>query len=118
MFGEYTEVGHKRDMMGAVFFYLANLVVLVGLSTVLVYFFGSAGVMEGAGNFFDGGRFHTIMGSAFTLWLGGSIIYKRGMSSDVFSILVVAAGVYLAYTSNVMLGMVPIALLTTMGNGK
>jgi hypothetical protein len=49
------------------------------------------------------------------MWLGGMILTKRGQTSDILSILVVAAGVYLAWTTGVMIGLVPIALLTTMG---
>jgi hypothetical protein len=32
----------------------------------------------------------------------------------LFSILLVGIAVYLAYTTNVMLGMIPVALLTTL----
>lgn len=115
MFGS-SDVGAKRDVMGAVMFYAAQVIALAGISTVLVYVLGMAGVVKDAGNFFDGGHVHTLIGSVFTLWLGGSILAKRGATSDIMSVLVVAVGVYLAYTSNVMLGLVPIALLTTMSN--
>ncbi len=102
--------------MGAVMFYAAQVSALAGISTVLVYVLGMAGVVKDGGNFFDGGHTHTLIGSVFTLWLGGTILAKRGATSDIMSVLVVAVGVYLAYTSNVMLGLVPIALLTTMSN--
>jgi hypothetical protein len=113
MFGS-SDVGAKRDVMGAVMFYAAQVIALAGISTVLVYVLGMAGVVKDGGNFFDGGHVHTLIGSVFTLWLGGSILAKRNATSDIMSVLVVAVGVYLAYTSNVMLGLVPIALLTTM----
>jgi len=115
MFGKYLEVGEKRDVVSATFFYVANLTVLVGVSTVLAYFMGMTGITKDTGTFFTGSHFHTVVGSAFTLWLGGTILHKRDATSDIFSILVVAAGVYLAWTSNVMVGLIPIALLTTMG---
>lgn len=117
MFGS-SDVGAKRDVMGAVMFYVAQLIALAGLSTVLVYFLGMAGVVKDAGNFFDGGHVHTLIGSIFTLWLGGSILAKRGATNDIMSVLVVAAGVYLAWTSGVMLGLIPVALLTTMSSSK
>jgi len=115
MFGS-SDVGAKRDVMGACMFYVAQLIALAGISTVLVHFLGMAGVVKDAGSFFDGGHVHTMVGTAFTLWLGGAILSKRGATSDLMSILVVAVGVYLAWTSSVMLGLVPIALLTTMSN--
>ena len=114
MFGN-TDVGAKRDIQGAVVFYVTQLILLAGLSTVLVHFLGMAGVVENAGNFFDGGEVHTLVGSIFTLYLGGMIVSKRGATNDLLSFAVVAVGVYLAWTSGVMLGLIPIALLTTMG---
>ncbi len=117
MFGT-SDVGAKRDVMGAFMFYVTQLIILAGVSTVLVHFLGTAGVVENAGSFFEGGHVNTVIGSIFTLWLGGSILSKRGATSDVMSFAIVAVGVYLAWTSSVMLGLVPIALLTTIGSGK
>ena len=117
MFGS-SDVSAKRDVTGAVLFYVAQLIALAALSTVLVHFLGMAGVVENAGNFFEGGHVYTLIGSIFTLWLGGSILAKRGATSDTMSVLVVAVGVYLAWTSGVMLGLIHIALLTTMSSSK
>lgn len=114
MFGN-VDVGAKRDVMGAFMFYVTQLIILAGLSTVLVHFLGMAGVVEGGGGFFEGSAVHTMIGSAFTLWLGGTILTKRGATSDIMSIIIVAVAVYFAWTSSVMLGLVPIALLTTLG---
>lgn len=36
------------------------------------------------------------------------------MTSDIFAVLVAAVGIYLAYTTSVMIGLVPVALLTTL----
>lgn len=116
MFGKTLDLGMKRDFMGAFMFFLVHLVILVGLSTVAIHFMDMAGMMEGsAGSFFEGGSMHTLIGSFFVLWLGGSILHKRGMTSDTMSIIMVVAGLYLAWTSSVILGLVPIALLTTLG---
>ena len=114
MFGN-VDVGAKRDVMGAVTFYVTQLIVLAGISTVLVHFLGMAGVVENAGGFFEGGETYTLIGTMFTLWLGGSILSKRGATNDLTSFVIVAAGVYLAWTSGIMMGMIPIALLTTLG---
>ena len=116
MFGKTVDLGEKRDVMSAFSFYVVQLVALVGFATVMAYFLGMAGVVHDTGNFFDGSHYYTVVGSAFTLWLGGSILSKRNATNDVLSILIVAAGVYLAWTSSVMIGLIPIAVLTTIGN--
>lgn len=115
MFGKSMDLTAKRDMTGAFMFFVAHLVVLVGVSSVLVHFLGMVGMVEGGAGFFEGGEVHTLIGSLFVLWLGGMVLSKRGMTSDTMSIIVVAVGLYLAWTSSVILGLVPIALLTTMG---
>jgi hypothetical protein len=109
------DLGVKRDIQDAVVFYFAQLVVIVGLSTVLFHFLGMFGVVHNVGAFFDGGDMNRIAGSLFVLWLGGTILHKRNATSDILSVIMVVAGLYLAWTGNVMLGMVPVAMLTTMG---
>lgn len=115
MFGNSLDLGAKRDMMGALMFFVAHLMVLVGVSTVLVHFLGMVGLVDGGGSFFGGGETFTLISSLFVLWLGGSVLAKRGLTSDIMSIIIVMIGVYLAWTSGAILGLVPIALLTTIG---
>lgn len=114
MFGKALDVGAKRDVMGAVTFYAAHVVVLAGISTVLVHVLGMLGVVDGSGSFFAGGETFTLIGSIFVLWLGGMTLHARGMSGDILSVLIVVAGTYLAWDQSVLLGLVPIALLTTI----
>lgn len=114
MFGKSLDVGAKRDIMGAVTFYVAQVVVLAGVSTVLVHVLGMLGVADAAGSFFAGGDTYTLIGSIFVLWLGGMTLHARGMTGDILSVLMVVAGVYLAHDQSVLLGLVPIALLTTI----
>ena len=47
MFGNSLDLGAKRDMVGAFLFFIAHLMVLVGVSTVTVHFLGMVGVVEG-----------------------------------------------------------------------
>ena len=115
MFGNSLDLGAKRDFMGALMFFVAHLMVLVGVSTVLVHFLGMVGMVEEGGSFFGGGHTFTLISSLFVLWLGGSVLAKRGLTSDIMSIIIVMIGVYLAWTSGAVLGLVPIALLTTIG---
>ncbi|MCB1530615.1 MAG: hypothetical protein H6853_05540 [Rhodospirillales bacterium] len=114
MFGKILDVGTHRTTMEAVWFYILSLVLLVGLSTTMVHFLGMVGVVDGVGTFFGGGEIHTLIGSIFVLMLSGLILSSRKMTSDIFAVLVAAVGIYLAYTTSVMIGLVPVALLTTL----
>ena len=114
MFGKILDVVHHRTTWDAVVFYFISLTLMVGVSTTLVHFLGMAGVVDGTGSFFGGGEIYTLIGTVLTLMIGGLILSSRNLTSDIFSVLVVGVGVYLAYTSSVMIGLVPVALLTTI----
>jgi len=114
MFGKILDVGHHRTTWDAVVFYFISLTLMVGISTTLVHFLGLAGVIDGSGSFFGGGEIYTLIGTVMTLMVGGLILSGRNLTSDLFSVLVVGVGVYLAYTSSVMIGLIPVALLTTI----
>jgi hypothetical protein len=114
MFGKILDVGHHRTTWDAVVFYFLSLTLKVGISTTLVHFLGMAGVVDGSGSFFGGGEIYTLIGTVLTLMVGGLILSGRNLTSDLFSVLVVGVGVYLAYTSSVMIGLIPVALLTTI----
>lgn len=114
MFGKILDVGAHRSTMEAVWFYILSLVLLVGLSTTMVHFLGMVGVVDGVGSFFGGGEIHTLIGSIFVLMVSGLILSSRKMTSDIFAVLVAGVGIYLAYTTSVMIGLIPIALLTTL----
>ena len=45
MFGKLTDVGAKRDFVGAFTFYVANVVVLAGISAVLIHALGMVGMV-------------------------------------------------------------------------
>ena len=114
MFGKILDVGHHRTTTEAVWFYFLSLTLMVGISTTLIHFLGLAGVVDGTGSFFGGGEIYTLVGTVLTLMVGGLILSGRNLTSDIFSVLVVGVGVYLAYTSSVMIGLIPVALLTTI----
>jgi hypothetical protein len=100
--------------MGAFWFYVLSLVLLVGISTTLVHFLGMVGVVDGGGSFFAGSEIHTLIGSLFVLFVSGLILTHRKMTSDIFAVLLTVVAIYLAYTTSVMLGLIPIAILTTI----
>jgi hypothetical protein len=114
MFGRMLDVTSTRSTIDAIVFYIMSLVLLVGLSTVLVHVLSTVGVISGVGSFFEGGNIHTLIGTGFVLVLSSLILTSRKLTSDLFSILLVGVGVYLSYTTNVMLGMIPVTLLTTL----
>lgn len=114
MIGNVLDVKGHRTLGGALWFYFLALTLLVGISTTLVHFLGMVGVVDGGGTFFGGGDTFTLIGTIFTILVGGMILNGRGLTSDLYSVLLVGVGIYLAYTSSVMLGLIPLALITTM----
>lgn len=114
MLDKILDVGHVRSTTGAFWFYILSVVVLVGISTTLVHFLGLVGVVEGSGSFFTGSSIHTLIGSLFTLVVSGMILSHRKLTSDIFAVLLTVVAVYLSYTTDVMLGLIPVAVLTTI----
>ena len=114
MIGKILDVGHVRSTTGAFWFYVLSLTLLVGISTTLVHFLGLAGIVDGGGTFFGGSDIHTLIGSVFVLGVSGMILSHRKLTSDIFAVLLTVVGVYLAYTTDVMLGLIPVAILTTI----
>ncbi len=114
MIGKILDVGHSRTTTEAVVFYVVSLVMLVGVSTTLVHFLGMMGVVEGSGSFFAGSDLYTMIGSLFVLMVSGLILTHRKLTNDIFSVLLVGLAVYLAYDMSVMVGLIPVALLTTL----
>ena len=114
MIGNIIDVKGHRSLTGALWFYVLSLTLLLGISTTLVHFLGMVGVVETTGTFFGGGEIHTLVGTVFTILIGGLMLNSRGLTSDLFSVLLVGVSIYLAYTTSVMIGLVPLALLTTM----
>lgn len=116
MFNKALDFTVKHDMFGAFIFFLTHLILMTGISTVVVHILSMTGFIDGTvGTFFEGGEIYTLVGTLFVMWLGGTILTKKGLTSDIMSIIVVGVGLYLSWTTGVILGLVPIALLTTMG---
>ena len=76
----------------------------------------SLGIIDGTvGSFFEGGEIHTMIGAGWVLVLSSMVLTGKKMTNDIMSVVIALVGVYLAYTVNVMLGMVVVAYLTTLG---
>lgn len=116
MFGHITNLAHTRTLTQAVGFFLFYTVLLVGLSTFLGHYLVTLGVIDTTvGSFFEGGTVHTMIGAGWTLILSSMILQGKKLTGDIMSVVIALIGVYLAYTVNVMLGMVVVGYLTTLG---
>lgn len=119
MFGflKSLDVTKTHSVTDAVWFYITGLIMMIGFTTVLGYVLSSLGMVEKVGGFFEGGHTYTLLGTGFVLLLSSMILTGRKLTSDLFSIVLVGIGVYLAFTTSLILGMVPVALLTTLHTG-
>lgn len=116
MFNNITNMTQTRTVMEAVTFYLFYTVLLIGLSTFLGHYLVTLGIIDGTvGGFFDGGNIHTMIGTGWVLVLSSLILTAKKMTSDIMAVVLTMVGLYLAFTINVMLGMVVVAYLTTLG---
>lgn len=116
MFSHLTNLAHTRSISGAMGFFLFHVILLVGLSTFLGHYLVSLGIIDGSvGSFFEGGEIHTLIGAGWTLVLSSMVLTGKKLTNDIMSVVIALVGVYLAYTVNVMLGMVVVAYLTTLG---
>ena len=116
MFNHITNLAHTRSLSGAIGFFLFYTVLLVGLSTFLGHYLVSLGILDGGiGGFFEGGTVHSMIGAGWVLILSSMILHGRKMTGDLLGVAISLIGVYLAYTVDVLLGMVVVSYLTTMG---
>jgi len=116
MFSHITNLAHTRNLTGAIGFFLFYTILLVGLSTFLGHYMMSLGLIDGSiGAFFEGGATHSMIGAGWVLILSSMILHGRKMTGDLLSVAISLIGVYLAYTVDVLLGMVVVSYLTTLG---
>jgi len=116
MFGflKSLDLTKTHSVSDAVWFYVTGLILMVGFTTVLGYVLGMVGVTEKVGSFFDGGHTYTLLGTGFVMLLSSLILTGRKLTSDLFSIVLVMIAVYVSFTTSLILGLVPVALLTLM----
>lgn len=120
MFTHITHLAHVRTLTQAVGFFLFYTILLVGLSTFLGHYMGVLGMVDGTtvGSFFDGGHWHTLIGTGWTLFLSSMILSSKKMTNDIMSVITALVGVYLSYSVDVLLGMVVVGYLTTIGSDE
>jgi len=120
MFGflKSLDIGKTHSITDAVWFYVTGLIAMVGFTTVLGYVLGHLGLVDKVGSFFDGGSTYTLLGTGFVLLLSSMILTGRKLTGDLFSIVLVGIAVYLSFTTSLILGLVPVAILTTLHGMK
>lgn len=119
MFNNITNLAHVRSITGAFGFYLFHTILLVGLSTFLGHYLSTFGVIDGVvGGFFEGGHVHTLIGTGWVMILSSMILSGKKLTNDIMSVILALVSIYLAYTVDVMLGMVVVGYLTTLGKVK
>jgi hypothetical protein len=116
MFTNITNFAQTRSITEAFGFFLFYTVLLVGLSTFLGHYMTTFGLWHGdAGSFFEGGGMNTMVGAGWVMVMSAMILQSRKMTSDLMSVMIAAVGVYLAYSVDVLAGMVVVSYLTTVG---
>lgn len=118
MFGKLTDLSGSKSLTEATGLYLFLLTFLIGLSTLSVHILGITGVATVSGGFFDGGETHVMVGSLFTLLVSSLIVKSKHLTSDLLAIVLVVTGVIISYKISLVIGMIPVAYLTTLKNGK
>ncbi len=116
MFTHITNLAQTRSITEAFGFYLFYTILLVGLSTFLGHYLVSLNIIDGTvGGFFEGGTIHTLIGTGWVMVLSSMVLSGKKLTGDLMSVIIALVGIYLAYTVNVMLGMVVVSYLTTLG---
>jgi hypothetical protein len=116
MFTHITNLAQVRSITQAIGFFLIYSIVLVGLSTFLGHYLHVLGIIDGVvGGFFEGGEIHTLIGAGWTLILSSMVLSGKKLTNDMMAVIIAIVGVYLAFSVNVMLGMVVVSYLTTLG---
>lgn len=115
MFNHITNLAHTRSITESIGFFIFHTILLVGLSTFLGHYMVTFGLIDGVvGSFFDGGTIHTLIGTGWVMMLSSMILSGKKLTNDMMSVIIALVGIYLAYTVNVLVGMVVVSYLTTM----
>lgn len=95
---------------------IISAVVVVGITTTSIHVLDLMNVVDGTDSILTGGHVSTLIGTGIVLVLGTLILHEKKLTNDLLSIALVGGGVWVALTvsSGVLLGLVPIALLTTL----
>lgn len=110
MLGKVTDINATRDITGAVGFYFVTSIFMVGLVSVLVHLIGLMNVAS----FLGGIDASVAVGTGWVLLLSSLILSKKNLTGDIFAVLLSLIGIYLAFTTSALLGMIPVAILTMM----
>ena len=116
MFNHITNFAQTRSITGAIGFFVFYTILLVGMSTFLGHYLSTFGVITSSvGSFFEGGGVHTLIGTGWVLIVSTMILHGKKLTNDILSVIIAMIGVYMAYTVDVLVGMVVVSYLTTLG---
>jgi hypothetical protein len=93
---------------------VASIVVL-GTTAVMTQVLGMMNVS--GDTLVAGSKISSLIGTGMVLIIGTLMLHERKLTNDILSIVLVVGGVWLAHTSGLVLGLIPIALLTTLKGG-
>lgn len=93
---------------------IVSTMLVVGITTVSVHVLGMVGIVTGTDSILTGGTMSTLIGTGLVLVIGSLIVHEKKLTSDLLSIVLLGIGVWLAHTTSPIMGLVPIALLTTL----
>ena len=110
MFSNLADFGYKRDLKGAVGFYIVYLITIILISSIAG---GLGGLTGGVDSFGGGVRIGNIIAIIASLSLSFLILYKKNILSNVVFIVVALLSGVLAFLGGGLLGLIPAAFLST-----
>lgn len=115
MFNHITNLAQLRSITQALGFFLFYTVLLIGLSTFMGHYMGVLGMVDvSVGTFFEGGHWHSLIGTGWILFLSSMILSGKKLTNDMMAVVIAFIGAYLAFKVDVIMGMVVVSYLTTL----
>jgi hypothetical protein len=115
MFEQITEFGYKRDLAQVVGFYIAYLV----MGILAIFIVGALYVLIIPSTTFETGvRLGTFAAIIICIVLSILIIQKKKLMSNLGYILLALIAGILAFIGGMLLGLIPVAYLTTLDSAS
>lgn len=115
MFKNLTDFAYKRKVKEAIGFYLAYLFLIILLSGL---FGGLMGLLTGQDNFEFGMRVGNIVAIVVVLGISVLILKKKNLLDNFGHIILILLSGLLAFFGGGLLGLIPVAFLTTKEGQK
>jgi len=121
MFNKLTDFSYRRNWKEAVGFYIAYLLLMILVGSLLGGIIGSLFLPAAAdfsGGFDFGVRVGTVVAVLISLLLSFAILAKKHLLNNFGLILLAIVAGILAFFGGGLLGLIPIAYLTTRENNQ